>query len=338
MLTALKVALAAVLIVALVVALGLFLVIHWFRRVAKDIANNPTTPPCRINPLPQANPQWKNADKVTKWSEQLRALGFVDAGAFTIPEMAGLQLAGFCHPSQRLVAVVYDHTKIAPTFDICWERPDATGTTGTNTTLGADLARRPSTNRISIENGTIQQVYDAVIKDSTVEERLAISIDEFSKYFKDAYARSMNWTLKQGGVSKEDIRREARRTNQEITEEQLDECYKDMREGYVNELRSGCLAQYLDDSRLPASEWEKLRDRTFAVPETLKLDEIVETIQSAVPVDEEQQHRLEQLKAGQVESGLEIMDRILNDNVATLGLKKVGEVQEPVRAYILLAP
>lgn len=338
MLTALKVALVAVLIVVTVAALGLFLVIRWFRRVAKDIADNPTTPPCRINPEPQSNPQWKNAPQIAEWSEQLRGLGFVDAGAFTVPEMAGLQLAGFCHPTQRLVALIYDHTKIAPTFDICWERPDATGTSGTNTTLGAELSRRPGTNRVSIENGTIQQVYDAVTKDSAVEERVAVSVEEFPVHFKDSYARSMNWTLKQGGVSRDDIRREAKRMNQEISEEQLDECYKDMREGYVTELRSGCLAQYLDESKLPASEWEKIRDRAFAVPETLKLDEIVEAIQCTVPVDEEQQHRLDQLRAGQVESGLEIVDRILNDNVATLGLKKVGEVQEPVRAYILLAP
>jgi hypothetical protein len=338
MLTALKVAAAAVLIVVAVAALGIFLVIRWFRRAVKAETEAETTPPCRVNPELEPNPEWKNRKQLEEWSTQLRALGFEDAGAFAIPEMAGLQMAGFCHPGERLMAVIYDHTKIAPSFDICFERPDTSGVTGTNTTLGHDMARRPESKRISIENATVEQVYRAVAGEGTAAERVAVTPADFATHFKASYARSMNWTLKQGGVTRDDIRREAKRMGQEITDEMVEECFGNMREGYVTELRSGCLAQYLDESRLPASEWEKIRDRAFAVPETLNLKEVVETIESTVCLDEEQRHRLEQVQSGQAEDALVVVDRILKDNIGTLGLKKLGEVNEPVRAYILLAP
>ncbi len=338
MLTALKIAFAAVLIVVVAVALGILLVIRWFRRAVKEQAESGGTPPCRVNPEPEPNPEWKNRKQIEEWSEQLRTLGFESAGGFTIPEMAGLQMAGFCHPGERLIAVIYDHTKVAPTFDICFERADTSGVTGTNTMLGHDLARRPESKRISMENGTIEQVYRAVVAEGSAADRVAVAPADFSQHFKTSYARSMNWMLKQGGISREDIRREAKRMGQEIPDEQVEACFESMREGYVTELRSGCLAQYLDESRLSASEWEKLRDRAFAVPETLNLKEVVETIENTLCPDEEQRHRLEQLQAGRAEDALVVVDRILQDNVGTLGLKKLGEVNEPVRAYILLAP
>lgn len=338
MLTALKIAVAAVLIVVAVAALGLFLVTRWFRRAVKAEAEAGTTPPCRVNPEPEPNPEWKNRKQIEEWSAQLRALGFEDAGAFTIPEMAGLQMAGFCHSGERLMAVIYDHTKIAPSFDICFERPDTSEVTGTSTALGHELARRPESKRISMEKATVEQLYRAVVGEGTAADRVAVAPANFACDFKASYARSMNWKLKQGGVTREDIRREVKRMSQEITDEQLEECFANMREGYVTELRSGCLAQYLDESRLPASEWEKIRDRAFAVPETLNLKEVVETIENTVCPDEEQRHRLEQLQSGRAEDALVVLDRILQDNVGTLGLKKLGEVNEPVRAYILLAP
>ena len=130
MLTALKIAAAAVLIIVVVVALGLYLVIRWFRRMAKKEAGAGGIPPCRVNPEPEPNPQWRSKEQIEEWSAQLRALGFEDAGAFAIPEMAGLQIAGFCHPREHLTAAIYDHTKIAPTFDIFFERPDTSGVTG----------------------------------------------------------------------------------------------------------------------------------------------------------------------------------------------------------------
>lgn len=338
MLTALKIAAAAVLIVVAVLALVAYLVIRWFRRVMKAEAEAGGIPPCRVNPEPEPNPQWKNRKEIEEWTAQLRTLGFEEAGAFVLPEMAGLQMAGFCHPRERLIAAIYDHTKTTPTLDICFERPDTSGVSGTNTTLGHDLSRRPECKRISIDKGTVEQVYAAVVGEGSASERVSVTPAEFANHFKASYARSMNWTLKQGGVSRDDIRRESKRMGQEVTDEQVEECFERMRGGYVTELRAGCLAQYLDDSKLPASEWEKLRSRAFAVPETLNLKEIVETIDGAVCPDEEQRHRLDQVQSGRAEDALMVVDRILQDNIGTLGLKKLGEVNEPVRAYILLAP
>ena len=98
------------------------------------------------------------------------------------------------------------------------------------------------------------------------------------------------------------------------------------------------MAQYLDEQNLVAAEWERIQDRTFAIPETLELKEVVEVISTAMCLDDEQRHALEKVQTAFGETALNVAERILNANVGALGLRKLGEVKEPVPAVILLAP
>ena len=60
--------------------------------------------------------------------------------------------------------------------------------------------------------------------------------------------------------------------------------------------------------------------------------------EAALALDQEQRHALRQLRKHNAQTALDIMDEILAGNIATLDLEKYGEVQEPVRAYVLLTP
>src|SRR5881398_1656930 len=100
------VAIIAVVVLLLVVAGGMLL-LRWLRRIIKGEVDAPSCPPCRVNPEPEAAPQWRSPDKVRQYACEFKALGFQEIGAFTIPEMGGLQMLGFVHPAERLYGLIY---------------------------------------------------------------------------------------------------------------------------------------------------------------------------------------------------------------------------------------
>ncbi len=167
--------------------------------------------------------------------------------------------------------------------------------------------------------------------------RKPIARDEFADHFKHAYAKSVNWRLKKGGASREEIRRRAEAKGHDFTDEQVEHSYQNLRAAYLNQLQAGCIAQYLDDQKPSVAEWERIRGQTFAVAETLELKEVIQTISDHVMLDEEQRHQLEKVEMTFGENGASVAGKILDQNIADLGLEKLGEVREPVSAIILKA-
>src|SRR5439155_22057557 len=90
--------------------------------------------------------------------------------------------------------------------------------------------------------------------------------------------------------------------------------------------------------QMPAAEWERVEARAVAIPETLETVELIEALEEALTLDQEQRHTLRQLRRPTGQTALDTVDEILARNTAALGLEKHGEVAEPVRAYVLLTP
>jgi hypothetical protein len=306
---------------------------RWFRRaLAAD-----RLIPCRVTLEPEVNPQWRSAGVATGFINELRALGFQDVGSFQVPELGGLLIHALYHPQDPAYAVVYDHQKVDPTMDISREFADGTSVTATNTTMGETLDRRPGTSGHWLGKVPARQLFEAIKTHPTNVAIASHSSTDFVAHFQKAYAESMNWRLKKGGVSRDEIRGQAEQNGQTLTDEQLTEVWEAEREKYRRQLQEGCIAQHLDDNKMPAAEWEKICDRAVALPETLELKEIVETLDTALTLDAEQRHQLEKLPASFGENGIDIAQKIVAENIAGLGLIKLGEVTEPVRAWIVLA-
>ena len=329
----LKIIGVVVLVAAAVIVAGVI----WFWRAVRQTAN-PPCPPCRVTLEPEEHPTWRNESQVMKYAAEFRAAGFEEVGVFTIPEMGGLHLMAFVHLAERFYACIYDHKATPPWFDICAEFADQSGLTGSNTALGDAVDRRPGDIKISMPQESVKAVFKALREHPTAAQRVAVTREAFAETFKREYARSMNWTMRKGGVSREEIRRQAREDKQSLTDEQLEEAYKSLRASYVEQLQKACIAQYLDEAKTPLLDWERVQHRTLAVPETLTLEEIAELFEMSGCLDEEQRHALTKVEVTHGEGGLEILERIMAGNVGALGLKKVAEISEPVRASIVLLP
>ena len=339
MIMLLKIVAIVVIVVLLIAIAGIAFVIRWFRKLVKSAANDAAScPPCRVNPEPEPSPQWITPGKVQQYAHEFKALGFQEIGTFTIPELAGLQMLALVHPAERLYGIIYDHKKIGPYFDICCDFEDHTALTGCSSKVGGNLDKRPGHPTLWLRDDRVAIVLDALKQHAQPAPRVPVSAEQFLSHFKSSYAGSMNWRMKKGGVSREEIRRQAESKGKTLDEERLNEVYKNLRKAHMAELKRGCLAQYLDDSQIPAADWERLQARVVVIPETLDTEELIETLEEFLTLDQEQRHTLRQLRSHTGQTALEIADEILLQNVAALGLEKHGEVREPVHAYILLTP
>jgi hypothetical protein len=336
MFTVLKIIGVLAIIVVLVLGIGAFWFIRLVRKAIKEEMEN-THPPCRVNPVPEPNPQWRNAAQIERYAGELAAVGFERMDAYSIPELGGLQILSFMHPRESLYGVIYDHAKIAPTFEIGCDFEDDTGVSGTNTDMGKSLDKRPGYTILWLGNVSAAEVLNAVRAHPATAAPKPVSRDGFIAQFKKEYVRSVNWRMKKGGSSREEIKRQAQADGLELTEEQLEESYQRLRADYLRQLRDGCMSQFLDEQGLSAEEWERIRGEAFAIPETMGVKEISEIIQDVVSLDEEQRHQLSKVEQSFGESAVEVIRRILCENIGALGLETVGEVQEPVHAIILKA-
>src|SRR5215470_6471480 len=112
MILLLKIAALVVIVLVLLGFAAVSLFLRWIRKVFKDASDGPSCPPSRVNPEPEANPQWRSAAKVNQFATEFKALGFEEIGAFSIPEMQGLQMLAFVFPAEQIYGTIYDHKKI----------------------------------------------------------------------------------------------------------------------------------------------------------------------------------------------------------------------------------
>lgn len=337
MLTAVKIILVIVLIVLAVVALIVWWLIRKFKSAIKEALDaKPLHPPCRVNPEPEPNPQWRNPEQIKQFSDEFLANGFTSLGAFTVPEVGGLQLAAFANEAESLYGVAYDHKKLPPNIDVVCRHEDGSDITVTNTTYGSAMDRPPTSPAIRLDGGGVREVLDALWKHPATSPRIPVKGGEFAARFKAAYAKEMNWRLKRGGATREEIRRQAEKGDHKLTDEQFEEVYNQQRETYVAELQAGCIAQYLDEQKPAPAEWDEIQHRVFAVPETMTGAEVREALELNCDLDEEQTHRLEQIKLTFGQTALDFMRQVMDGNVGALELKRLGSVQEPLPAEIFL--
>ncbi len=337
MLTAAKIILVVVLVLLLVVALGVWWLINKLKGVVSAVKEGLSQlqlhPPCRVNPAPEATPKWHNPEQVKKFSDEFTANGFTPLGAFTIPEIIGMQLAAFVKEAESLYGVVYDHMKLPPSINIVCRFEDGSDLTVTNTTFGGSMDRPPGSAIIRLDGGGVAECLAALQAHPAPSVRMPVRGDEFGARFREAYAKEMNWRMKRGGATREEIRREVEKSGRTLTDEEFEELCGKHREAYMMELQRGCLAQYREEHQPAAADWAKMEYRAFAIPETMTMEELRETIELHCELEEEQ---LNQLKAAQLAPGQTITDlagQFLRSISAT-GLKHLGSVQEPVPAEI----
>src|SRR5689334_19557521 len=78
-------------------AIVVFVVVLKIRRFLAGLRGMAASTPATIQLRPTGAPAWTDAGRVERLCRPLMDRGFVDAGTYTIPAMAGLVLRGLVH-------------------------------------------------------------------------------------------------------------------------------------------------------------------------------------------------------------------------------------------------
>jgi hypothetical protein len=338
MITALKIIGLVLLGIVILILVG-FLLLRWaWRRLIRKGTELQRVIPCRVTLEPEANPQWHDARAIGRMGAELRALGFQDIGSFQIPEMEGLLVQALHHPQEPAYAIVYDHRKIPATMDLVRGFTDEFGLSVASTAMGSTLDQRADSKTYWMDQASAREMFDTLKGHQHSAPAKPHPPGDFAARFRESYTKSMNWRMRKGGVSRDEMRRQAKSTDISLTDEQFEEAWKEQRDQYRRQMQAACIAQFLDDTKPSAADWERRAHRAVVIAETFDRQDIVEVLDGHLMLDEEQRHRLEKFETQFGESGLDLVQRLLTQDAAGLKLIRHGEVSEPVRAFILLTP
>lgn len=157
---------------------------------------------------PEPGYQWMNSSIEAQYVNPLRALGFTDAGIYSVQQMAGVHVRMLVHEQDRIHANVYEHPQAGHWLELVsrYENNDVF----TVTNLRSQGIDRPSwltTVRVEVPTALLVQRLlkerkQAPLRPATV----ANAVDEFEA----GYARFMAWK-KQTGISAAEVARQIER-------------------------------------------------------------------------------------------------------------------------------
>ena len=189
------------------VTVAVFLLLGAVLQIVRAKFNALLKPPLRIQLVPvddRAKGHFAESHR-----RELESLGFTPIGIYSVREMPGVVLVAFAQSSQSLCAVVYRHPIAGVFSDMCCITQDDRSLTVTNAPAGANLDHKPGHDKDYVTKASIRQLYDRALTQRPTGPYKRLDVSNFARFFEDAYAREMDWRKSRGGVTKEEVRREA---------------------------------------------------------------------------------------------------------------------------------
>ena len=276
-------------IIVIILLLGGLFVIWKVRRAFSGLADQlsdmqmPMAMPARIHAQRRENFAWNNEDVVNKLLQPLWKLGFEDAGFYEIAEMPGVKVRALARPSETLWAVVYEHPQAGVWMDYVTryveKTPDGENIIGslttTNATQGEELERQPNHDKIYVSALGAEALYQRhlAMRRSDVEWS-AVVPQNFQAEFEQAYAREMDWRYARGGVTEDELRAIATKSGVEMTDDNI-KMLRDANEAQAAvALTDAVRERFLEQTSMPAAQWERLRDRLVIVHDRLSAEQV----------------------------------------------------------------
>jgi hypothetical protein len=163
--------------------------------------------PDSIHLAPATPDAWQDPDNARQVTDAIRALGFADAGTFTIPELPGVTLGLLAHGESRTYAAIYQHARAGSWFEFFRRNADGTGVTFT--TLPAHgLSDRPGHPVVRLPGSDPRTLFERARHQHVAADSAPASPEAAARVFETGYAESIAWR-KQNGVSRVEVMRVA---------------------------------------------------------------------------------------------------------------------------------
>ncbi len=281
---------------------------------------------------------WDDPAGFERAAGAVRDAGFNNAGEYTVESRAGLKIAGFAHPGKSVYAAIYEMPPSGIWVDFVTRYADGTAVTYSNARYhGLD---RPPEKLAEFHDGmAVEELYRRFLEQRPTRPMLPTPPEDFAAAVERYHAEEMDWRLKRGGLTEEEIRRVAARDGSEASEQMIRHTQRLWWASVTGDLEAKLRASYQATVSVPVAEWESVRDRLVLVHDYLRADDLVEKLGWAAEEDEDGEETVRQRLAelGNC-SSREAFARLNATFPAAQQHRLLGKVDRPVEADVYAAP
>lgn len=295
-----------------------------------------TATPSTIHLERAASPVWQDAAKVAANVDAFRAAGFQDVGIFTIPEMPGVQLQGFCNPGEGFYGVVYEHPQAGVWCDVVIKYESGESLTASNAPMGHELDHMPGRDKVYDKAADVASLLAKARAARQPQPAIAHTADAFVAMFEKSYAEEMEWRDKRGGPTDEEIERVAREMKDgDTSPETIEATRSALRAQAAERLEERCLDAFVASGQAPDIDREQLVAITDMSTIEIELADIAEYLQP----DAAEGFVLDEfLTPHRNKPPREAFRAVVFDLPLRRAYRHLGSVEEPVGADIWVRP
>jgi hypothetical protein len=201
---------------------ALAFLIYLFRRgLMIRVAAAAHTTPAAISLLPVQRVNWPDPDGNRHLYQELQRLGFMPVSPFSIPQMPGVELIGFFHPTDPAYAALYWHPKAGRWMDIYCHYQDGGSLTVSNSPSAGTLDPMPGREKVKVNSQEPAELW-AVYQSNRRQAPLNLmTAQNFKPDFERVFAEEMAWRKNRGGATEDEIRRVAVKKGLFVSEQQI---------------------------------------------------------------------------------------------------------------------
>ncbi len=284
---------------------------------------------------------WAKPERAGQRVEAFHKLGFRDLGGYTVDELPGARLFALQHPANGLVGLVDEHPQLGTWSDVLRftngePRP----------LLASSILKRvhffllPGSPKIHKADATEEELITAVsVAAAHDAAAVLLNAEEFAARYEEAFAVATDTRLLEP-LEDAELRRFLREQCQpcgtfKLSDKEFSEVKRFYPEAIANELRLTCAAQFLRETRLPASQWQDSRERLLVLHDRTPLAALTRRLVYGAYLTKLMKTRLRRFTSAtpradfaQFNASLPPWERY----------RKLGQVTRPVIAEIYCAP
>lgn len=214
---------------AIVYIVGLF-AISLVIRALKKKAPKFNAPP-RIQ-LFAATAVGQHAKDLIASKHDLDQCGLKRIGTYRIDPLNVIATA-FAHPEEHICAVVYHHPMVGCFVDMVCKSASGHSFTATNAPAGGALDHREGQEKHYDKTLTIPALFELAKSKKPEGPYDDWTAENFKAKFEQAYADDMDWRARRGGVTKEEVRRQAAADGKQYSEEVIHEATEQLKQKFA---------------------------------------------------------------------------------------------------------
>lgn len=197
-----------------------FLVLSLVVRVLRKKPQRFNAPP-RIQ-LFTATPVGQHAKDLIARKHDLDACGLKRIGTYRIDPLNVIASA-FSNPGEHICCVIYHHPAVGCFVDMVCKSTSGKSFTATNAPTGGALDHREGQEKHYDKTLAIPALFELAKSRRPEGPYDDYTAENFISKFETAYAEDMDWRARRGGVTKEEVRRQAAESGKPYSEATIDE-------------------------------------------------------------------------------------------------------------------